>query len=77
MKFVLQATFEKFINPTRQIIKIKEIRNFTSTLNIDWIKAINDMFLNESQWTEDDEILVDDLELIRNLAKEMRYISPE
>jgi hypothetical protein len=35
------------------------------------------MFLNESQWTEDDEILVDDLELIRNLAKEMRYISPE
>lgn len=67
--------WNKFSEENMKVIKIRELQEISKNLNfnIDWLKLINLQLFDKYQVTQDDQILVKDLnllkELIENLAK--------
>lgn len=50
-----------------KVFKIRDLAAWSQPLNLNWLKIINDQVLPDVQVTEDDEILVDKEELMREL----------
>lgn len=70
-----KPTQEKFTaNLTREVIKIKSLRDKFPKIKIDWLKVINSLLLASSIKTEDDEILIESPELFAELSEALENL---
>lgn len=63
--FYLQDETIRKENSTQELISISNLKNLTSSLDIDWFKVINNQLLTK---TEDVKIIVAEPQAIKNLA---------
>lgn len=65
-----QPAQEKFsANLTREILKIKNLKERFPKIELNWLKFINSLLLKSSIKTEDDEIMIESAELLLELSE--------
>lgn len=73
-KYLLTKPYQNRLYGVKSyVIRIKDVKIYTSSLNIDWLKIINSLLLDESKVNEDEIIVINGfdlmLQLIENLVK--------